>query len=89
MLAGADGRVGASELAAPWRAAEPSVRFADLAVIWWGLPISPTITHDVDGKSFPAAGRRAVDGSAMSLRWTVIGTVGAQPAGSDWSTPLS
>ena len=63
-------------LAGAWRSAEPSARFADLVVTWWGLPIAPTISHDIDGKPFPAAGRRAVDGTAISLRWAVIGTVG-------------
>ena len=64
--------VGVSEPAARWRAGEPSARFADLAVAWWGLPVTPTVTRDADGKAITAIGRRSVDGSALDLRRAVI-----------------
>ena len=81
-LLGAVGdRVGINAQAAAWRAAEPSSRFADLVVIWWGLPVMPTISRDVDGKAIPAVDERAVDAEAMTLRWAVISAIGAQPEG--------
>ena len=64
-----------------WRADEPSARFADLAVAWWGLPVTPSVTHDGDGKAIPAIGGRSADGAAMVLRWAVLDTVAALPPG--------
>jgi hypothetical protein len=86
-LLGADGdRVFPNELAGSWRAAEPSTRFADLVVTWWGLPVLPSIGRDPEGKAIPAVGRRAADASVMTLRWEVIEAIGAQPAGTGLSS---
>ena len=70
LLAGAGGGVTGGVHTAPagvtWRADEPSTRFADLAVAWWGLPVTPSLTHDPDGKAIPAIGGRSADGAAMA-----------------------
>ena len=81
LLTGVGTGVGVGEPAARWRSGEPTARFADLAVAWWGLPITPTITRDADGKAITAIGRRSVDGSALDLRRTVMRTIGALPSG--------
>jgi len=82
LLAAVGVRVGVAESAGRWRSAQPSTRFADLAVAWWGLPITASMTHDPDGKSIPAIGARSADGSAIDLRWTVIRTIGEIAPGS-------
>jgi hypothetical protein len=81
LLTGTANGVGVNAAAATWRAEEPSARLADLAVAWWGLPVTPTVTHDSDGKAIPAIGGRTADGAAMLLRWAVIDIVGALSAG--------
>lgn len=81
LLTGTANGVGVNAAAATWRAEEPSVRLADLAVAWWGLPVTPTVTRDSDGKAIPAIGGRTADGAAMLLRWAVIDIVGALPQG--------
>ena len=81
LLAGVGTGVGVNAAATEWRAEEPSTRFADLAVAWWGLPVTPTVTHDSDGKAIPAIGGRTADGAAILLRWAVIDIVGALPEG--------
>ncbi len=81
LLAGVGAGVGVNAAATAWRADQPSIRFADLAVAWWGLPVTPTVTHDSDGKAIPAIGGRSADGAAMLLRWAVIDTIGALPPG--------
>ena len=81
LLTGVGAGVGVNSAATVWRAEEPSVRLADLAVAWWGLPVTPTVTHDIDGKAMPTIGARMADGSAMLLRWAVIDTVAALPPG--------
>ena len=79
LLTGVGAGVGVNAAAATWRADQPSVRLADLAVAWWGLPVTPSVTHDGDGKAVPAIGGRTADGAAMLLRWAVIDTIGALP----------
>ena len=81
LLTGVGTGVGMAKPAARWRSGEPTARFADLAVAWWGLPITPTITRDADGKAITAIGRRSVDGSALDLRRTVMRTIDALPSG--------
>lgn len=73
--------VGAGDQVGPWRADEPSARYADLAVTWWALPITASITHDSDGKAIPTIGGRSADGSALQLRWSVIEAVAALAPG--------
>jgi hypothetical protein len=87
LLSGADDRVVPSELAGSWRATEPSTRFADLVVTWWGLPVLPSIGRDSEGKTIPAVGRRVADASVMDRRWEIIAAIGAQPAGTGLSSP--
>ena len=82
LLGGREFTFGAGETAAAWRAGDPSTRFADLAVAWWGLPITPTVARNPEGKVMPALAGRIVDGSAMELRWSVIDAVAALPTGS-------
>ena len=48
---------------------------------WWGLPVTPSLTHDPDGKAIPAIGGRSADGAAMVLRWAVLDAVAALPPG--------
>ena len=81
LLAGVGTGVGVNAAATVWRAEEPSIRLADLAVAWWGLPVTPSVTHDQDGKAIPAIGGRSADGAAMLLRWAVIETVAGLPPG--------
>jgi hypothetical protein len=47
----------------------------------------PTISRDLDGKPIPAAGRRAADSEALTLRWAVIAAVGAHPDGASLTSP--
>ena len=82
LLAGGEFSFGAGAAAGAWRAGDPSSRFADLAVTWWGLPVTPSVTRSADGKVLPALSGRVVDGSAMQLRWSVLDAVAALPAGS-------
>jgi len=79
LLAGSQGRVGTRAEAAAWRAREPAARFADLTAAWWGLPVTPTLTHDPDGKAIPVVGGRTADGSARTLRSAVIRTLAQLP----------
>ena len=82
LLAGAGGGVGVGRGGGgDWRADEPGARFADLAVAWWGLPVTPSLTHDDDGKVIPAIGGRSADGAAMLLRWAVLDAIGGAAAG--------
>ena len=79
LLTEAGAGVGVNAAAAAWRADQPSSRLADLAVAWWGLPVTPSVTHDGDGKPIAAIGGRTADGAAMLLRWAVIDAIGALP----------
>ncbi|MET0864322.1 MAG: helicase-associated domain-containing protein [Nakamurella sp.] len=81
LLAGAQGRVSTHPSATGWRAKEPAARFADLVAAWWGLPVTPTLTHDDDGKAIPAVGARTADGSAKTLRSAVIEGIADVPSG--------
>ena len=89
LLTGAQRRVTTTPGAAAWRAAEPAARFADLAAAWWGLPVTPTITHDDDGKPIPAVGGRTADGAGRTMRSTVIEMIAATPSGSGLISPDS
>lgn len=81
LLGGTLSGVGAGEAAGPWRSGDPSARFADLAVAWWGLPVTPTISRNEEGKALPALGGRIADGSAMDLRWSVLAAIAALGTG--------
>ena len=74
LLAGAQGRISTNP-GSRVAGGEPAARFADLAAAWWGLPVTPTLTHDPDGKAIPVVGGRTADGSAKTLRCSVITTV--------------
>ena len=81
LLAGTQGRIGTHPSAAAWRAREPAERHAELVAAWWGLPVTPTLTHDADGKAIPVVGGRVADGSAQALRSAVISTFADLPDG--------
>lgn len=68
VLAGTNTTVGVAPAAASWRTAEPAHRYADLVVIWWTLPLHPTVGRDSDGKVLPAVARRSADAAAGVLR---------------------
>ncbi len=52
----------------------------------WSMPVTPSVTHDGDGKAIPAVAGRAADGEAMLLRWAVIDTVGGLASGTGLSS---
>lgn len=81
LLAGTPSGVGTAEATAGWRSGDPSARYADLTVAWWGLPVTPTISRNEEGKALPALGGRIADGSAMDLRWSVLAAIAALPDG--------
>ncbi|MEP6560505.1 MAG: helicase-associated domain-containing protein [Nakamurella sp.] len=87
LLAGAQGRISTHPGAAAWRAKEPAGRLADLVAAWWGLPVTPTLTHDPDGKAIPAVGGRIADGSTKTLRYAVIETFADVPEGTGLNSP--
>ncbi len=81
LLAGVDAAVGVAPAAADWRGADPADRYCDLATVWWGLPIHPTIDRDDEGKPIPAVGRRAGFGSAAELRAATLTLAAELPDG--------
>jgi len=89
LLAGSQGRISSNGAAPDWRAREPAARFAELAAAWWGLPVTPTLTHDPEGKPIPVVGGRSADGSALVLRSAVISTIAQLPDDAGLTSPGS
>jgi hypothetical protein len=87
LLAGSGGAVGAAPAAGQWRSSAPSSRYADLAVVWWQLPVHPTVGRDVDDKAIPAAGRRTTRFHAETLRFPALSTVAVLPQGEGMTDP--
>lgn len=81
LLSGAAGTVRMNTAAPDWRADDPGARYADLVVVWWSLPVHPTVGRDSDDKVVPAAGGRAVTLSAELLRRTVLSLIAELPSG--------
>lgn len=89
LLTGGGGTVAPAPAAANWRGLDPADRYGDLAAVWWGLQIHPTVDRDVDGKVIPAVGRRSAAGSPENLRTQALALVAELPDGIGVTGPES